>query len=158
MMLPRSSGTPPTPRRRWPSTMTPSSRSHAGGSSRPKHSRTAFPTRASLAGCGVYRSKARRAPSRTTSVAHQPGVATMNSTSLRIVGVLLVLGAAWVILPAVLADDATDWANQLAQAQKEREDWQAQLDQAQRDRDQAARDRQEREDWQNQLAQAQQER
>ncbi|OAI50937.1 hypothetical protein AYO44_17390 [Planctomycetaceae bacterium SCGC AG-212-F19] len=44
-------------------------------------------------------------------------------TTLRIVGALLVLGGlAWFVSGAE-ADDATDWQNQLWQAQKERDDW-----------------------------------
>jgi septal ring factor EnvC (AmiA/AmiB activator) len=73
---------------------------------------------------------------------------------------------------AARADDATDYANQLYQAQKEREewqqqreqaekereDWQSQREQAQKDRDQFYQARKEREDWQNALYQAQKER
>lgn len=96
----------------------------------------------------------------------------MKTMCRRTVGALFGLGVLWVLVPAARSDDATDWANQLAQAQREREEWQnqlaqaqkeredrqAQLDQAQRDRDQQARDQQAREDWQNQLFQAQKER
>jgi hypothetical protein len=56
----------------------------------------------------------------------------------------LALGVLLVMVPNSRSDDATDWANQQVQAQKERE--------------QAERDRQERENWQNQIAQAQKER
>src|SRR5437773_1002484 len=56
------------------------------------------------------------------------------------------------------ADDATDHANQLAQAQKEREEWQRQQEQAQREYEQRERDRQAAQDWQTQREQAQKER
>ena len=36
-----------------------------------------------------------------------------------------VLSAFCAAIPAIRADDATDYANQLYQAQKERDDWQA---------------------------------
>ena len=62
----------------------------------------------------------------------------------RIVGALVSLGVLLVIVPNARSDDATDWANQQAQAQ--------------RDREQAEQDRQDRENWQNQIAQAQKER
>lgn len=70
----------------------------------------------------------------------------MKSTGLCICGGVLVLSLPWLLAPGAQADDATDHANQQAQAQKEREDWQNQ--QAQK----------EREDWQNELYQAQKER
>src|SRR3954470_24314690 len=53
------------------------------------------------------------------------------------------------------ADDAADWAQQQAQAQKERDAWYAQQAQAQRDREQAERDQKERDDWYKQQQQAQ---
>ena len=73
----------------------------------------------------------------------------MNIVSLRIFVALVGLGVLWVIVPDARSDDATDWANQQAQAQKEREDWQNQQAQAQRDREQAERDQQARDAWQN---------
>ena len=82
----------------------------------------------------------------------------MKIISLRVFGGLVGLGALLVIGQSARSDDATDWANQQAQAQKEREEWQNQQAQAQRDREQAARDQQDRENWQNQIAQAQKER
>jgi cell division protein FtsN len=85
-------------------------------------------------------------------------VKTMKIVSLRIFGALVGLGVLLVIVPHARSDDATDWANQQAQAQKEREDWANQQAQAQRDREQAERDQQERDAWQNQQAQAQKER
>ena len=57
----------------------------------------------------------------------------MKMISLRLFGTLVGLGVLWVIVPNARSDDATDWANQQAQAQKEREDWQNQQAQAQRD-------------------------
>jgi hypothetical protein len=56
-------------------------------------------------------------------------------TTLRLVGVLLMLGGLWWIASGAWADDATDWAAKLAQDQKERDDWQNQLWQAQKERD-----------------------
>src|SRR5438552_3557573 len=105
--------------------MTPSWRSHAGGPIRqePELNQPGFAERHAQgaqvlpdAECTFQRLG--EAPSRTPSVAHQPGVATMKSINLRIFGGLLVLGAAWLIVPGVPADDATDHANQLAQAQQ----------------------------------------
>ncbi len=68
----------------------------------------------------------------------------MRIISLRIFSALIALGVLWAVVPDARSDDATDWANQQAQAQ--------------RDREQAERDRQDRENWQNQIAQAQKER
>ena len=96
----------------------------------------------------------------------------MKTTGLCIFGALLGLGMAWVITPDAQADDASDWANQLAQAQRdreqadrdrqEREAWQAQQAQAQKEREdwqnQQAQAQKDREDWQNQLAQTQRDR
>ena len=59
----------------------------------------------------------------------------MKTTSQGFFGALLGLCVLSVIVPGAGADDATDWANQLAQAQKEREEWQAQREQAQKERD-----------------------
>src|SRR5439155_1739438 len=85
--------------------------------------RTACPKRASVAGRGVYISKARDGIEPNTFGRPSTGVATMKSTILRIFGGLLVLGGAWVIVPGVTADDATDYANQMDQAQKDRDDY-----------------------------------
>ena len=65
----------------------------------------------------------------------------MKPTIRSLICAATVLSAFCAPIPAVRADDATDYANQLYQAQKEREDWQNQREQAQK----------EREDWQNQL-------
>ena len=75
----------------------------------------------------------------------------MKTTSRRIFAALVGLCLLSVMVRGAGADDATDYANQLYQAQKEREEWQAQ-------RDQAERDRQALQDWHNQLYQAQKER
>ena len=56
----------------------------------------------------------------------------MRIISLRIFGSLVALGVLWVFVPDARSDDATDWANQQAQAQKDPEDWQNQQAQAQR--------------------------
>src|SRR5262245_25035059 len=72
------------------------------------------------------------------------GAATMQTTSRPIFAAILGLSVLSAMGQGALADDATDWANQLAQAQKERDDWQRQQEQAQRDRD----------DWYKQREQA----
>jgi len=58
------------------------------------------------------------------------GVTTMKTTSLRIIGALLVLSVPWFIVPAVQADDATDYVteinryvDQIYQDQKARDDY-----------------------------------
>jgi hypothetical protein len=65
----------------------------------------------------------------------------MKMISLRLFGTLVGLGVLWVIVPNARSDDATDWANQQAQAQKEREDWQNQQAQAAREAEQAQKER-----------------
>ena len=86
------------------------------------------------------------------------GARTMKTTSRRICGALIGLGVLSAIVPGVGADDAADWANQQAQAQKERDEWYRQQAQAQREYEQAERDRQARDDWYKQQAQAQKDR
>jgi hypothetical protein len=71
----------------------------------------------------------------------------MKMVSLRIFVAVIGVGGLLVIAPDIRSDDATDWANQQAQAQKERDDWYNQQAQAQKDR----------EDLLNQQAQAQRE-
>ena len=68
----------------------------------------------------------------------------MRIISPRIFAALVGLGVLCVFVPNARSDDATDWANQQAQAQKDREAWENQQAQAQRDREQAERDQQER--------------
>ena len=70
------------------------------------------------------------------------GVSAMKPTIRSLICAATVLSAFCAPIPAVRADDATDYANQ------EREDWQNQLDQAQKDRDQLYQAEKEREDWQ----------
>ena len=100
----------------------------------------------------------------------------MKTHSLSILGALLGVGAMWVIVPNAPADDATDYANQLAQAQQERDEWQRQREQAQKEADDRQKEREqaqkdadawqkqmdqaqkEREDWQRQMDQTQKER
>jgi hypothetical protein len=62
---------------------------------------------------------------------------TIKTTSRRIFGAVLGLCALSAMVRGAGVDDATDHANQLAQAQRERDEWQAQQAQAQRDREQA---------------------
>jgi len=83
---------------------------------------------------------------------------TMKTVSRRTCGTLLGLCVLSMIVPGAGADDASDWAHQHAQAQKEREEWQRQQEQAQRDYEQRERDRQAAQDWQTQREQAQKER
>jgi chromosome segregation ATPase len=86
------------------------------------------------------------------------GMTTMKTNSPRIFGAVVGLCVLSVMVCGAGGDDATDYANQLAQAQKEREEWQAQREQAQRDFDQRQRDAQALQDWHNRLYQAQKER
>src|SRR5208283_6098371 len=47
------------------------------------------------------------------------GVTTMKTTSLRIIGALLVLSVLWGMVPSVRADDAIDHANEIGRYQAE---------------------------------------
>jgi hypothetical protein len=97
-------------------------------------------------------------------------------------GALFGLGVLGLVAPGARSDDAEDWvnqqaqaqrdreqaekdrqdrenwANQVAQAQKERDDWYAQQAQAQKEREQVEKDRQDRADWLAQQAQWQKDR
>lgn len=85
-------------------------------------------------------------------------VTTTKAISRGIFGILLGLAVLSLIVRGAGADDATDWANQQAQAQRERDEWYRQQEQAQREREQAERDQRERDEWYRQQAQAQAER